>query len=105
MTAYAVFIREDTHDPAEMEKYSEKVGDTLAGHKVKVLAAYGHREVLEGPEVEGVVILKFPSIEAAKAWYDSPAYKEVREHRFKGATYRAVIVEGLLPWEVGEAAT
>jgi uncharacterized protein (DUF1330 family) len=105
MTAYAVFIRESTRDPAEMEKYSEMAGETLTGHKVKVLAAYGHQEVLEGPEVEGVVILKFPSIEAAKAWYDSPAYKEVREHRFRGATYRAVIVEGLLPWEVSEVAT
>jgi uncharacterized protein (DUF1330 family) len=105
MTAYAVFIRESTRDPAEMEKYSQMAGDTLGGHRVKILAAYGRHEVLEGPDVEGVVILKFPSIEAAKAWYESPEYREAREHRFKGATYRAVIVEGLLPWEVGDAAT
>jgi hypothetical protein len=26
-----------------------------------------------------------------KAWYDSPAYRKVREHRYKGADYRAVI--------------
>ena len=51
--------------------------------------------MVEGPKVEGVVILKFPSIEAAKAWYDSPAYRTVREHRFRGAEYRGVIVEGL----------
>jgi hypothetical protein len=37
----------------------------------------------------------FPSFDEAKAWYDSPAYREVREHRFRGADYRAVIVEGL----------
>jgi uncharacterized protein (DUF1330 family) len=34
-------------------------------------------------------------IEAAKAWYNSPAYREAREHRFKGAEYRAVIVQGV----------
>ena len=28
-------------------------------------------------------------------WYDSPAYREVREHRYKGADYRAVIVQGV----------
>jgi uncharacterized protein (DUF1330 family) len=30
-----------------------------------------------------------------KAWYDSPAYRKVREHRYKGADYRAVIVQGV----------
>lgn len=95
MAAYMVFTRESTRDAAELETYSQKVGPTLAGHPVEVLAAYGQHEVVEGPKVEGVVILKFPSIEAAKAWYDSPAYRTVREHRFRGAEYRGVIVEGL----------
>lgn len=94
MAVYIVFTRESTRDAAELATYSQKVGATLAGHPVTVLAAYGRQEVLEGPEVEGVVILKFPSFEAAKAWYDGPAYRKVREHRFRGADYRAVIVEG-----------
>ena len=95
MSAYAVFIREKTRNPAEMQVYSDKVGVTLAGHPLKVLAAYGAQEVLEGPPAEGVVIIEFPSMKAAKAWYDSPAYREVREHRFKGADYRAILVEGV----------
>ena len=95
MAAYAVFIRDRTKDPAEMERYSQMAGATLEDHPVKVLAAYGRQKVLEGPNVEGVVILEFPSIEAAQAWYDSPSYRATREHRFKGADYRAVIVQGL----------
>jgi uncharacterized protein (DUF1330 family) len=95
MAAYVVFTRESTRDAAELATYSRKVGATLAGHPVTVLAAYGRHEVLEGPDVEGVVILEFPTFEAAKAWYDSPAYREVREHRFRGADYRGVIVEGM----------
>jgi uncharacterized protein (DUF1330 family) len=95
MAAYAVFIRESTRDPAEMKTYSQLAGATLEGHPAKVLAAYGPQEILEGPEVEGVVIVEFPSIDAANTWYNSPAYREAREHRFKGAQYRAVIVEGL----------
>jgi uncharacterized protein (DUF1330 family) len=95
MATYMVFTRESTKNAAELETYSEKVGPTLAGHPVTVLAAYGRHEVVEGPDVEGVVILEFPSFAAAKAWYDSPAYRAVREHRFRGAEYRAVIVEGV----------
>ena len=94
MAAYIVFIRESTRNAAELETYSQNVGDSLAGHPVTVLAAYGRQEVLEGPEVEGVVIVEFPSFDEAKAWYDSPAYRKVREHRFKAPTDRAVIVEG-----------
>jgi uncharacterized protein (DUF1330 family) len=50
---------------------------------------------LEGPEVEGVVVAEFPTLEAARAWYDSPAYQEVAQHRFRGAIYRGLIVEGV----------
>lgn len=95
MVAYAVFIRELTRDPAEMQAYAGKAGGSLAGHAVKVLAAYGRQEVLEGAATEGVVILEFPSMAEAKAWYESPLYREAREHRFKGADYREFLVEGV----------
>ena len=62
---------------------------------MKVLAAYGTHEDLEGPRTEGTVIAEFPSMEAAKAWYDSPSYREVREHRLKGAVYRGLLVSGV----------
>jgi len=95
MTVYIVFTREKTRDPAELQVYMEKVGATMAGHPITPRAVYGRQEVLEGAAVEGVVIVEFPTMEAAKAWYDSPAYREVRMHRFKSADYRAVIVEGV----------
>jgi len=95
MPAYIVFTREKTRDQSEMDAYMQKVGATLEGHPVTTHALYGSQEVLEGPEVEGVVIISFPSFKEAKAWYDSPAYREVRRHRFLGADYRAVIVQGV----------
>ena len=95
MSAYAVFIRERTHDRGELEAYTPKAAASMAGHSMTVRAAYGRQEVLEGPPLEGIVIVEFPSVEAAKAWYDSPAYRDAREHRFRGADYRAVIVEGI----------
>ncbi len=94
MPAYAIFIREATTDNAELDAHGPLAEASLTGHPVQVLAAYGAQEALEGPPVEGVVILEFPTRAAARAWYDSPAYRAAREHRFKGATYRAVLIEG-----------
>jgi uncharacterized protein (DUF1330 family) len=61
---------------------------------LKPLALSGKHEVLEGPAIEGAVILEFPTIEAARTYYHSPAYQEAVKHRFLAADYRAFIVEG-----------
>ena len=95
MSAYMVFIREKTLDQSELKAYWAKIRATIEGHPTKVLAAYGRHVTLEGPEVEGVVVAEFPSVEEARAWYDSPAYQEVAQHRFRGAVYRGLIVEGV----------
>jgi uncharacterized protein (DUF1330 family) len=94
MPAYIVFIREQTLDKSELEAYQSKAPQTLDGHPIRVLAAYGHHVTLEGPNVEGIVIAEFPSLEEARTWYDSPAYQEAAQHRFRGAVYRGLIVEG-----------
>ena len=95
MTAYVIFIQEQTTNLEELETYSQAAPATMEGHAGTMLALDGRQEVLEGPEVEGAVIIAFPSLDEAKAWYDSPAYRAAREHRFKGAKYRVMIVEGL----------
>lgn len=95
MSAYIVFIREKTLDPAEMAIYSKDAPATTKGHPVKFLAAYGPQELLEGAPAEGVLIAEFPDVAAAKEWYNSPAYQDVRKHRVKGAEYRVILVEGL----------
>jgi uncharacterized protein (DUF1330 family) len=84
MATYIVFTKESTQDQGELDIYQSKVGETFKGHPVKILAAYGPQQILEGDAPEG-----------ARAWYDSPAYQEVAQHRFKGARYRAVLVEGV----------
>jgi uncharacterized protein (DUF1330 family) len=94
MAAYIVFIREKTLDQAELDTYSNLLPSATEGHKFTPLTAYGQKKVVEGPEVEGVVILEFPSFKDAEEFYNSQRYQEVVQHRFKGAVYTAVIVEG-----------
>jgi uncharacterized protein (DUF1330 family) len=94
MPAYAIFIRRHTAIPAELEIYSQKAPASLAGRRLKIHALYGRHQVVEGPEIEGVAILEFPSFEEARDWYDSPAYREARDHRLRAADYTGIIVEG-----------
>ncbi len=95
MTAYIVFTRERMRDEAEFKTYSATAGGTLGGHPAKPIVFYGKSETLEGAPIDGAVIIEFPTMEAAKAWYDSPAYAEIRKHRFAAADYRCFITEGL----------
>lgn len=95
MAAYVVFTREKMRDQAEFDTYTALARTTTAGHEVKAHSVYGKCETLEGAPIEGSVIIEFPSMEAAKAWYDSPAYRAARAHRFAGADYRIFITEGL----------
>lgn len=95
MAAYIVFTRETTLDKSALETYWQKAPATLDGRPIKVLAAYGRHVTLEGADVEGVVIAEFPTLEDARAWYDSPAHQDAAQHRRRGAVYRGLIVEGV----------
>ncbi len=95
MAAYLVFIRDKTLDQRELDVYSKEAPATIVGHDVKPLAFYGPHEDLEGPPIEGMVLFEFPNVDAAKAWYDGDTYRKVREHRFKGATYRVTLIQGV----------
>ena len=93
MTAYIVAIRDSTKDAAALATYGAMAAKARIPD-MKVLAAYGALETLEGQAAEGVVLIEFPDMETAKAWYGSPAYQEAREHRFAGADYRFILFQG-----------
>ena len=95
MVAYVIFTRVRTRDAAQLKQYADSRTKFFAGHSVKVLVPFGAPfKVLEGPGVEGVSILEFPTLAEAKAWYSSPAYQEASQHRFRGGDYTSIVVDG-----------
>ncbi len=62
---------------------------------VAPILSIGNFEVLEGEDIEGIVVAKFPDITSAKNWYYSDAYKTAAVHRVKGSIYNGVLVEGI----------
>jgi uncharacterized protein (DUF1330 family) len=94
VAAYIIFIKEHEHDAKALAAYSEKARESLAGRPAKLLVYHGELETLEGPEAQEVVMIEFPSMEEARAWYRSEAYQKARNERFLAADFRVIMVQG-----------
>jgi len=94
MTAYVVYIRERTTDAEALARYREAAPRAREGHPLTPIAYYGPHEVLEGEPVDGVAILSFPTMAAARAWYSSPEYQAALPHRLQGSTGTMLLVAG-----------
>lgn len=95
MTAYVLFIREGAvRDVDAMQTYGQLASALPADPKLTPLSIYGAIEQLEGAPVDGIVMLKFPTVDDARNWYRSPGYQEAARHRRLAADYRVIILEG-----------
>lgn len=96
MPVYMLFIRDEpVRDAAEMAEYQRLNRENAGDFKIKPLVVYGATEAVEGKAPDGMVMVEFPTVEDAKAWYNSPGYQAALPHRKKAADYRAFIVQGL----------
>ena len=76
-----------TYDVSDQEEYVEYVGlvvPSFQAHRAQVLVADADVAVKEGEAREHNVVIQFPSVEAAKNWYDSDEYKPARDFRLNG---------------------
>jgi len=94
MPAYVVADIE-VQDKARYERYKDLSGAAVAKHGGRYLARGGATTVLEGSwQPKRLVILEFPSVEKAKAWWASTEYSEAKEIRQASAKTAMVLVEG-----------
>ena len=91
-----VIAEVEVTDLTAIQKYGEKVPETLAPFNHHYVVRSNKIQALEGePPKGGVVIIAFDSAEKAREWYDSPAYTAIRPLRQSAAKSRIFIVEGL----------
>jgi len=85
----------DVKDPAAYEEYKRLSTLAMKAHGAEVCVRGGATEVLEGDWTpDRVVLLKFPSVEKAKAFYASTEYRAAIEARRNIAVMRMVLIEG-----------
>ncbi|WP_454717539.1 DUF1330 domain-containing protein [Caulobacter segnis] len=95
MTVYVVAQLSFT-DEGRYRLYQARFGEAFAGHGGKVLAADEAPRVLEGEwPYSKLVMLEFPTEDAARGFLDSPLYREISVDRDAGAKTTAVLVQGL----------
>ena len=86
----------DVTDPQQYEEYKKLSTRAIQAHGVEVCARGGQVEVLEGDwQPRRLVILKFPSMEKARAFHESTEYEAAKKARQGAAVMRMVVVEGL----------
>jgi len=91
---YAIFT-EKVNDQEAMGAYVQAAMPTFIAAGGTVVVAGPPADVIEGQwHGDQTVILEFPSIEAARGWYNSPDYEAVVGQRHAAAACNAVIVGG-----------
>jgi len=97
VTRPAYYVAEfELRDPEGIKPYSAGVGATFAPFGGHFIVRGGQLVGLEGPAPGSrTVIIEFPSMEQAQAWYNSEGYRNLRPFRQRSGLSRTYIIEGL----------
>ena len=84
------------HDPERYRDYTAGMPGSIAPYGGRFLVRGGDVEPLEGPWRPGrVVVIEFPDLERARAWYGSEEYQELMRVRQEASSASLLLVEGL----------
>ena len=98
MSAYVV-VDAKVSRPEQYKQYQALSPGAIAAAGGRFLARGGKHETLEGQwRPTRMVVIEFPTYDAAKAFYDGELYRAARAKR-AGATeyFNMVVVEGVAP--------
>ena len=94
MSAYVV-VQVEVTDPAGYDEYKKMVPPSLAAYDGKFVVRGGACETLEGSwQPKRLVVLEFPSVTKARAWWASDEYREAKALRQRTAKTEMIVVEG-----------
>ncbi len=95
MTAY-VIASVNVTDAEKYQNYMALSPTAVAAAGGKFIVRGGNPEILEGDwSRPRVVIIEYPTREAAKAFYDSALYVAARAERADAAEFSMIVVDGV----------
>ena len=93
-----VIVEIDVTHPEAYEGYKAAVAPMVGAAGGRYLVRGGKAEGREGAPPQGrVVILEYPSFDAAKALLESPEYAAIIHLRTDNTVSRLMVVEGVVP--------
>jgi len=95
VAAYVV-VDIEVLEPVEYEEYKVLAAPTVMAYGGRYVARGGPAEVLEGDWLPNrLVVLEFPTVAQAQAWYASPEYSAAKAIRHRTARSNMVLVAGV----------
>jgi uncharacterized protein (DUF1330 family) len=95
MAAYVV-VQVDVKDASRYESYKAMVPPSIEKYGGRFIVRGGKTHTMEGTWApKRFVVVEFPSVEQAKAWWASPEYAEARALRWATAESQLIIAEGV----------
>jgi uncharacterized protein (DUF1330 family) len=95
MPAYALAHLRTPQINDEVLEYIERIQDTMDPFGGRFIVHGAEVDVKEGPWPGTVVIIEFPDVDAAQAWYASPAYQEILPLRTDNIDASTIVVAGV----------
>ena len=95
MPAYAIAHLQEATPHPEIAEYIERITATFEPYGGRFLVHATQHEVKEGSWPGHVVVIGFPGIAEARAWWDSPAYQEIAPLRSSHIDGDIILVEGV----------
>lgn len=97
MPAYALAHLYEIAPHPDVFDYIERIQSTMDPFGGRFVVHGADPEVIEGEWPGTVVIIEFPDLERARAWYASPAYQEILHLRTDHIPGTAILVDGVGP--------
>ncbi|MEV6615019.1 DUF1330 domain-containing protein [Streptomyces sp. NPDC051051] len=95
MSAYAIAHLQEAAPHQEIAEYIERITATFEPYGGRFLVHGTQHEVMEGAWPGHVVVIGFPSITEARAWWSSAAYREIAPLRARHIEGDIVLVPGV----------
>ena len=95
MTAYAIGRLRNIRMGAGIRTYLERIDDTLRPFDGRFIVHGGAKTVLEGAWPEDLIVIAFPDLPQAQAWYDSPAYRDILSFRTDNSEGDVFLIQGV----------
>lgn len=95
MTAYALAHVRSVELCPDIVEYLEKIDATMDPFGGHFVFHGGEKDVVEGAWAEDLILIEFPDLDAARAWWASPAYRAIKHLRTDHMVADIVLFETL----------
>ena len=79
----------------EIVEYLERIDTTLALFEGRFRVHGAQPECVEGQWAGDLIVIEFPDMEKARAWYRSDAYAAILPLRSRNSTGNIILIEGV----------